>query len=260
MMSSYRSAARLLAALLSTSVLTAGASLAQTTVTSAPPASFTLGNGMQVVVIPDHRTPVVTEMIWYKVGSADETPGKSGLAHFLEHLMFKGTANHPAGEFSQTVQRVGGSENAFTSTDYTGYYQRVTKDQLGRMMEFEADRMTGLILKDENVLPERDVVLEEYNMRVANSPDARLTEQIMAALYLNHPYGRPIIGWHQEIEKLSREDALAFYKRFYAPNNATLIIAGDVDPQEVRPMVERNYGPIAAQPAIPERRLRPQEP
>ncbi|RQH12561.1 pitrilysin family protein [Bradyrhizobium sp. RP6] len=259
-MSSYRSAACLLAALLSTSVLSAGASLAQTTVTSAPPASFTLGNGMQVVVIPDHRTPVVTEMIWYKVGSADETPGKSGLAHFLEHLMFKGTSKHPAGEFSQTVLRVGGNENASTSVDYTNYYQRVPKEQLPTMMEFEADRMTGLVLKDENVLPERDVVLEEYNMRVANNPDARLNEQIMAALYLNHPYGRPVIGWHQEIEKLDREDALAFYRRFYAPNNAILVIAGDVDAAEIRPLVERNFGSIPAQPAIPARRVRPQEP
>ncbi|MDB5607439.1 MAG: insulinase family protein, partial [Bradyrhizobium sp.] len=230
------------------------------TVTSERPATFTLANGMNVVVIPDHRTPVVTQMVWYKVGSADETPGKSGLAHFLEHLMFKGTAKHPAGEFSQTVQRVGGSENAFTSTDYTGYYQRVTKDQLGKMMEFEADRMTGLILKDENVLPERDVVLEEYNMRVANNPEARLTEQIMAALYLNHPYGRPVIGWHHEIEKLNREDALAFYKRFDAPNNATLVIAGDVDAKDVRPMAERTFGEVPAQPAIPARRIRPQEP
>ncbi len=259
-MSSYRSAACLLAALLSTSVLSAGAALAQTTVTSAPPTSFTLPNGMQVVVIPDRRTPVVTEMIWYKVGSADETPGKSGLAHFLEHLMFKGTAKHPAGEFSQTVLRVGGNENASTSVDYTNYYQRVPKEQLPTMMEFEADRMTGLVLKDENVLPERDVVLEEYNMRVANNPDARLNEQIMAALYLNHPYGRPVIGWHQEIEKLDREDALAFYRRFYAPNNAILVIAGDVDAAEIRPLVERNFGSIPAQPAIPARRVRPQEP
>ena len=228
--------------------------------TSDPPASFTLGNGLQVVVIPDHRTPVVTQMIWYKVGSADETPGKSGLAHFLEHLMFKGTAKHPAGEFSQTVLRIGGNENAFTSTDYTGYFQRVPREQLGTMMEFEADRMTGLILKDENVLPERDVVLEEYNMRVANNPDARLTEQIMAALYLNHPYGRPVIGWHHEIEKLDREDALAFYRRFYAPNNAILVIAGDVDAAEVRPMAERTFGEVAPQPAIPAQRIRPQEP
>jgi zinc protease len=199
-------------------------------------------------------------MIWYKVGSADETPGKSGLAHFLEHLMFKGTSKHPAGEFSQTVLRVGGNENAFTSTDYTGYFQRVPREQLPGMMEFEADRMTGLILKDENVLPERDVVLEEYNMRVANNPEARLTEQIMAALYLNHPYGRPVIGWHHEIEKLDREDALAFYRRFYAPNNAILVIAGDVDARDIRPMVERAFGGVPAQPAIPAQRIRPQEP
>src|SRR6478609_3705641 len=260
MMSSSRSAARLLAALISTSVVSAGAVLAQTTVTSAPPASFTLANGMQVVVIPDHRTPVVTEMIWYKVGSADETPGKSGLAHFLEHLMFKGTSKHAVGEFSQTVLRVGGNENASTSVDYTNYYQRVPREQLPTMMEFEADRMTGLLLKDENVLPERDVVLEEYNMRVANNPDARLNEQIMAALYLNHPYGRPVIGWHQEIEKLNREDALAFYRRFYAPNNAILVIAGDVDANEVRPLAEHTFGEVAPQPAIPVKRLRPQEP
>jgi zinc protease len=260
MMSKRRLAVSLFAALISTATLSGGGALAQTTVTSERPASFTLKNGLQVVVIPDHRTPVVTQMIWYKVGSADETPGKSGLAHFLEHLMFKGTSKHPVGEFSQTVLRVGGNENAFTSTDYTGYFQRVPREQLARMMEFEADRMTGLILKDENVLPERDVVLEEFNMRVANNPDARLTEQIMAALYLNHPYGRPVIGWHQEIEKLGREDALAFYKRFYAPNNAILVIAGDVDANDVRPMVEKNFADIPTQPAIPAKRLRPQEP
>jgi zinc protease len=233
---------------------------AETAAAPAASASFTLNNGLQVVVIPDHRTPVVTQMIWYKVGSADETSGKSGLAHFLEHLMFKGTSKHSAGEFSQTVLRVGGNENAFTSADYTAYFQRVPREELGRMMEFEADRMTGLVLKDENVLPERDVVLEEFNMRVANNPEARLTEQIMAALYLNHPYGRPVIGWHPEIEKLDREDALAFYRRFYAPNNAILVIAGDVDADEVRPMAERTFGAIAAQPAIPAQRIRPQEP
>jgi zinc protease len=260
MMSSHRFAASSFFALALMAALSGAGVQAQTTVTSERPATFTLPNGMQVVVIPDHRTPVVTQMIWYKVGSADETPGKSGLAHFLEHLMFKGTATHPAGEFSQTVLRIGGNENAFTSTDYTGYFQRVPREQLPKMMEFEADRMTGLVLKDENVLPERDVVLEEYNMRVANNPDARLSEQIMAALYLNHPYGRPVIGWRQEIEKLSREDALAFYKRFYAPNNATLVIAGDVDINEIRPLVERTFGQVAPQPAISARRMRPQEP
>ena len=256
----YLSPYRLAASLFVTLVLSASGALAQTTVTSEPPATFTLPNGLQVLVIQDHRTPVVTQMVWYKVGSADETPGKSGLAHFLEHLMFKGTSKHPVGEFSQTVLKVGGNENAFTSVDYTGYFQRVPREQLGKMMEFEADRMTGLILKDENVLPERDVVLEEYNMRVANNPEARLSEQMMAALYLNHPYGRPVIGWHQEIEKLGREDALAFYRRFYAPNNAILVIAGDVDVNEIRPLVEATFAKAAAQPAIPAQRIRPQEP
>ncbi|MGY4431030.1 putative Zn-dependent peptidase [Bradyrhizobium sp. F1.13.1] len=259
-MPAHRATALFVAALVCTTSLSNSGLRAQTTVTSERPASFTLDNGLQVVVIPDHRTPVVTQTIWYNVGSADETPGKSGLAHFLEHLMFKGTAKHPAGEFLQTVQRVGGDQNAFTSVDYTGYYQRVPREQLPAMMEFEADRMTGLILKDEDVLPERDVVLEEYNMSVANNPDERLTEQIMAALYLNHPYGRPVIGWHQEIEKLDREDALAFYKRFYAPNNAILVIAGDVDIKDIRPLVEKNFGPIPGQHAIPEKRIRPQEP
>jgi zinc protease len=256
MMSPHRIAASLLVAL----VLLTPRAFAQTTLTSDPPESFTLQNGLQVLVIQDHRTPVVTQMVWYKVGSADETPGKSGLAHFLEHLMFKGTTNHPEGEFSKTVLKVGGNENAFTSVDYTGYFQRVPRDQLKSMMEFESDRMTGLILKDENVLPERDVVLEEYNMRVANNPDARLNEQIMAALYLNHPYGRPVIGWHHEIEKLDREMALEFYHRFYAPNNAILVIAGDTDAKEVRPLAEATFGKVAPQPAIPVRRIRPQEP
>src|SRR5580704_6891470 len=256
MMSPSRVAAYVLVAL----VVLSTVALAETPAPPAASASFTLANGLQVVVIPDHRTPVVTQMIWYKVGSADETPGKSGLAHFLEHLMFKGTAKHPVGEFSQTVLKIGGNENAFTSVDYTGFFQHVPRDQLASMMDFEADRMTGLVLKDENVLPERDVVLEEYNMRVANNPEARLNEQMMAALYLNHPYGRPIIGWHHEIEKLDRDDALAFYHRFYAPNNAILVIAGDVDEKEIRPLVEATFGKVAPQPAIPAQRIRPQEP
>jgi zinc protease len=166
-------------------------------------AHFTLANGLEMVVVPDHRTPVVTHMAWYRVGSADETPGKSGLAHFLEHLMFKGTAQNPEGRFSQTVATLGGQENAFTTSDYTGYFQRIAKQHLEQMMALEADRMTGLVLSEQNVVPELKVVLEEYNMRVANSPDARLGEQIAAALYLNSPYGRPVIGWRHEIETLT---------------------------------------------------------
>jgi zinc protease len=220
---------------------------------------FTLSNGLEVVVIPDHRAPVVTHMVWYRVGSADETAGKSGIAHFLEHLMFKGTAKNPAGRFSQYVATIGGQENAFTASDYTGYFQRVPRDKLKDMMELEADRMTGLTLTDDEVRPELKVVLEEQNMRVANNPAARLGEQMEAALYLNHPYGRPVIGWRHEIEQLDREDALAFYKRFYTPNNAILIVAGDVTADQVRSLAEETYGKV---PRITEikPRMRPQEP
>jgi zinc protease len=220
---------------------------------------FSLDNGLEVVVIPDHRTPVVTHMVWYKVGSADEQAGKSGLAHFLEHLMFKGTDKNPQGRFSETLATIGGQENAFTTADYTGYFQRIAREYLPTVMEFEADRMTGLVLTEANVPPERDVVLEEYNMRVANSPEARLGEQVAAALYLNHPYGRPVIGWRPELEKLNREDALAFYRRFYTPNNAVLVIAGDVNVDEVRRLAEKTYGKVAARAEIGPR-MRPQEP
>jgi zinc protease len=220
---------------------------------------YTLKNGLELVVIPDRRAPVVTHMIWYKVGAADETPGKSGLAHFLEHLMFKGTAKNPTGRFSQVVATIGGQENAFTSQDYTGYFQRVPTKQLRTMMEFEADRMTGLVLTDEVVLPERDVILEEQNQRVANNPRARIGEQINAALYLNHPYGKPVIGWRHEMEKLDRADAIAFYKKFYGPNNAVVVIAGDVDADQVRAMAEDTYGKIPKTHEFGPR-LRPQEP
>jgi zinc protease len=222
-------------------------------------ADFTLANGLELVVIPDHRAPVVTHMIWYKVGAADETPGKSGLAHFLEHLMFKGTAKNPAGKFSQVVARIGGQENAFTAQDYTGYYQRAPSEQLKTVMEFEADRMTGLQLTDEVVLPERNVILEEQNQRVGNNPRARLTEQIDAALFLNHPYGKPVIGWRHEMEKLSRDDAIGFYRRFYAPNNAVVVIAGDIDPARARALAEETYGKVTRHGAIAPR-VRPQEP
>jgi len=220
---------------------------------------FTLANGLEMVVVPDHRTPVVTHMTWYKVGSADETPGKSGLAHFLEHLMFKGTAKNPEGKFSQTVATLGGQENAFTTLDYTGYFQRIAREHLETMMGFEADRMTGLVLGEDNVRPELKVVLEEYNMRVANSPDARLGEQIAAALYLNNPYGRPVIGWRHEIEALTREDALAFYRRFYTPNNAVVVIAGDVTVDEVKALAEKTYAKVPRVVDVAPR-VRPQEP
>ena len=220
---------------------------------------FKLANGLQVVVIPDRRTPVVTHMVWYHVGSADETSGKSGLAHFLEHLMFKGTGKNPAGRFSKVVATIGGQENAFTSQDYTAYYQRVTREKLEQVMEFEADRMTGLQLTDDVVLPEREVVLEERRTRTDNDPGAQLAESMVAALFVNHPYGRPIIGWMHEIRQLNRESALEFYKRFYTPNNAVLILAGDLDEKEARALAEKTYGKV---PRVTEvaTRVRPVEP
>jgi len=222
-------------------------------------ADFTLPNGLELVVIPDHRAPVVTHMVWYKVGAADETAGKSGLAHFLEHLMFKGTAQHPIGQFSEAVAHVGGQENAFTSNDYTGYFQRVPAEQLKTVMAFEADRMTGLQLTDAVVLPERDVILEEQNQRVANVPRARFGEQIDAALYLNHPYGKPVIGWRHEMEGLTRDDALGFYRRFYGPNDAVVVIAGDVEPQAALKLAQETYGKVARNANVPPRE-RPLEP
>jgi len=222
-------------------------------------ADFTLGNGLEVVVVPDHRAPVVTHMIWYKVGGADETPGKSGLAHFLEHLMFKGTAQNPGNRFSQEVAAIGGQENAFTASDYTGFFQRVPREHLKEMMAFEADRITGLVLTDAVVRPELNVVLEEQNMRVANNPNGRLVEQMNAALYLNHPYGRPVIGWRPEIESLSRDEALAFYRRFYTPNNAIVVVAGDVTTEEVKADAEETYGKVAPRAEIVPRQ-RPREP
>jgi len=249
--------ARIIAALLTVAVVSAQASRAEST---GPDVShFTLGNGLEVVVVPDHRVPVVTHMIWYRVGSADEPVGKSGIAHFLEHLMFKGTAKNPAGRFSQTLATIGGQENAFTSTDYTAFFQRVAREHLATVMAFEADRMTGLELTDDKVRPELSVVLEEWNMRVGNSPEARLGEQVSAALYANHPYGKPVIGWHHEIEKLDREDALAFYRRFYTPNNAVVVITGDVTAEQVKPLAERTYGAVKRRADIGPR-LRPQEP
>lgn len=220
---------------------------------------FTLDNGMDVVVIEDHRAPVVVHMVWYRAGSADETPGTSGVAHFLEHLLFKATDNLESGELSKVVAENGGTDNAFTSFDYTAYFQRVAADRLSLMMSMEADRMRNIRLTEADILTEREVIIEERNQRTENSPQALFREQAMAAQYLNHRYGVPIIGWRHEMEELSLEDAMAYYDRFYAPNNAILIVAGDVTPDEVRTLAEEHYGPIPANPDLPER-ARPEEP
>jgi zinc protease len=220
---------------------------------------FTLDNGMQVVVIEDHRAPVVVHMVWYKAGAADETPGVSGVAHFLEHLLFKATDTLASGELSKTVAENGGTDNAFTSHDYTAYFQRVAADRLGLMMSMEADRMRNLRLTEEDILTERQVIIEERNQRTDNSPQALFAEQANAAQYLNHRYGVPIIGWRHEMETLGLEDALAYYERYYAPNNAILVVAGDVTPEEVRRLAKEHYEPIPPNPDLPER-ARPSEP
>jgi zinc protease len=226
-----------------------------TTTTDAGPdiTKFQLTNGMQVVVIPDTRAPVVTHMVWYKNGSADDPEGQSGIAHFLEHLMFKGTKKHPKGAFSNMVSELGGQENAFTSFDYTAYFQRVAKEHLETMMQFEADRMTNLLLSDDDVIPERDVVLEERRMRTDSNPSEQLSETLGATLYVNHPYGLPIIGWKHEIEKLDRTAALNYYNRFYTPENAILVVAGDVTPDGVKTLAEKTYGKLKARGEAPQR-------
>ena len=221
--------------------------------------NFMLDNGMEVVVIEDHRAPVVVHMVWYRVGSADEPEGKSGIAHYLEHLMFKATDNLEDGELSRIVTENGGSNNAFTSYDFTGYFQRVAADRLDLMMHMEADRMINLALDEDDIATERSVVIEERNQRTDSSPGGQMQEQVRAALFQNHRYGVPIIGWRHEIEELGLGDANAFYEAHYAPNNAILVVAGDVEPDEVRALAEKHYGVIPANPVIVER-ARPVEP
>ncbi|MCW9035048.1 MAG: insulinase family protein [Rhodospirillales bacterium] len=223
------------------------------------PETFTLKNGMQVVVVSNHRAPIVSHMVWYKVGSADELEGKSGLAHFFEHLMFKGTPSYPDGEFSKLVAQNGGQENAFTSSDYTAYYQTVAVDRLELMMRLEADRMTNLALTKEVIEPERLVILEERRQRVDNKPRSLLAEQMSASLFLNHPYRNPVIGWAHEIEKLSLEDLRKFYKKWYAPNNAILVVAGDITAAQLKPLAEKYYGVIPRNPDL-QKRNRAEEP
>lgn len=222
------------------------------------PQTFTLSNGMQVVVVTDRRAPVVYHMVWYKVGAADEPVGKSGIAHLFEHLMFKGTKQVGPGEFSKIVARNGGRENAFTSYDFTAYFQTVARDKLELVMRLEADRMANLVLTDEAVLPEVQVVLEERRSRTDNEPTALFQEQMAAVQFLSHPYGIPVIGWQHELERLTAEDARAFYKKYYAPNNAVLVVAGDISAEELKPLAEKYYGVVPRRP-VPQR-LRSQEP
>ena len=204
--------------------------------------SLNLPNGMQVIVIENHRTPAVTHMVWYKVGGGDEVMGKTGLAHYLEHLMFKGSKLVKPGDFSKKVKAWGGNDNAFTSWDYTAYYQTVPKDKLESVMLMEADRMQGLNFNDESALTERDVVIQERKERTDSNPSAQLGEAMRAALFVNHPYSRPIIGWDNELQKLTPQLAREFYKQYYAPQNAILVVSGDVNARDVFEKANTIYG------------------
>lgn len=219
---------------------------------------FTLANGLQVVVVPNHLSPVVVQAVAYKAGAADGLPAKNGIAHFLEHLMFKGTQKLAPGQFSMDIDNRGGTDNAYTTQDVTVYHQEIAKEHLDLVMSMEADRMVNLTLTDPIVLPERDVIIQERLERVDNEPGARLNEAMNAALYLNHPYRLPVIGWRHEMEQYTTADAVAFYQRYYAPNNAVLVIGGDVTVEEVRKLAEKNFGPLARRETVSRNRL--QEP
>lgn len=240
-------------------LLAAALAVFATTTLAEEVTTYQLDNGMDVVVIEDHRAPVVVHMLWYRAGSADEPVGSSGVAHYLEHLLFKATENVESGEFQRIVAENGGSDNAFTSYDYTGYFQRVAADRLPLMMQYEADRMNNLVLTEEDIVTERGVILEERNQRTENSPGALAREQMRAAQFLNHRYGVPIIGWKHEMETLDMEDALSFYDIYYSPNNAILVVAGDVQPDEVLALAQEHYGPLPVETNLPER-FRTQEP
>ena len=213
-----------------------------------------LDNGLEVIVVENHRAPVVSQHLFYKVGGMDDPPGKSGIAHLLEHMMFKGTSLIPEGEFSATVSKLGGQDNAFTSPDVTAYYQQIPTRHIARVMEMEADRMRNLAFDTPNFsqsfLSERDVVIEERTQRTDNNPLARLREQVSPAFYQSHPYRNPIIGWLEELERLTLEDAKAFYDHYYHPNNALLIIVGDVKSEEIFKLAEKIYGKIPRKPTI----------
>ncbi|HEY5339327.1 MAG TPA: pitrilysin family protein [Rhizomicrobium sp.] len=212
---------------------------------------FALQNGMQVIVVPDHRAPVITQMLWFRVGAVDDPPGLSGLAHFFEHMMFRGTPTVKGDQFAQTVARNGGENNAFTTHDYTAFYEEIAKDRLRIVMGLEADRMANLDLSDPNVNTERSVVLEERRMRVDNDPQSLMREQMEASLYMGHPYSRPVIGWPEEVRHIGRREAQDFYTHHYAPNNAILVVAGDVTREDVRAAAEEAYAKVPSRQLVP---------
>ncbi|WP_090720651.1 pitrilysin family protein [Nitrosomonas sp. Nm166] len=224
----------------------------------ANPYEYLLDNGLKLIVKQDHRSPVVVTQIWYQAGSIDEVNGVTGVAHVLEHMMFKGTEKVPSGEFSRRIAAAGGRENAFTSYDYTAYYQQLHKRHLPMAMELEADRMNNLILTEEEFAKEIKVVMEERRLRTEDQPRSLLYEKMMATTYQSHPYKNPIIGWMNDLENMSVEDAQEWYDRWYAPNNAILVVVGDVEADEVFKLAQRNYGAIKKHPLLPINARKPQ--
>ncbi|MBK7006152.1 MAG: insulinase family protein [Burkholderiales bacterium] len=212
---------------------------------------FTLANGLTLIVKPDHRAPTAVHMLWVRVGAMDEVDGTSGVAHVLEHMLFKGTPTVKAGEFSRRVAALGGRENAFTARDYTGYYQQIPAQHLGAVMALEADRFANNQWPDDAFVKELEVVKEERRMRTEESPHARLSEAMMAMVYQAHPYHRPIVGWMSDLDAMTPDDARAFFKRWYTPANAAVVVAGDVDVAQVRALAEKTYGRIKARPVPP---------
>ena len=218
---------------------------------------FTLSNGLTVIVKPDHRAPTAVHMLWVRVGSMDEVDGTSGVAHVLEHMMFKGTDKLQPGEFSRRVAALGGRENAFTSLDYTGYYQQVPADKLGAVMALEANRFAHNQWSDEEFAKELEVVKEERRMRTEDNPRALLGEQQRAATFIASPYRRPVVGWMGDLDALTAQNARDFLQRWYTPANAAVVVVGDVDPQAVLKLVQKHYGGIAARP-LPPRKPQPE--
>ncbi len=232
---------------LAAAIVLGGAAFAENAAEPWAPETFTLDNGMDVVVLPDHRAPVVTHMVWYKVGAVDEAEGKSGIAHLFEHVMFKETDDIADGEFDSIISRLGGQNNAFTSWDYTAYYERVAKQHLGKMMELEAERMTDLIIDEDpegSFITERDVVKEERRQRVDNNPGVILREKVLAEFWKGHPYEITVIGKMDEVAALTPQDGIDFYQKYYSPENAILVVAGDVTGEEVKALAEEHYGVI----------------
>ncbi len=217
--------------------------------------SFTLSNGLKILVIENHRAPVVVSQIWYKVGASYEHDGITGVSHVLEHMMFKGTETHPSGEFSEIVAANGGDENAFTSQDYTAYFQKIANDRLELCLELEADRMRNLVLEEKDFLKEVEVVKEERRLRTDDKPTALTYERFNAVAYTNSPYRRPIIGWMEDLDTLTIEDVRSWYKTWYAPNNATLVVAGDVQAGDVFRLAKQYFGQLSVS-EIPETKPR----